>query len=190
MSEVLIKMMQKAVTLGLIRGLNVGTDEIQLTHLQFADDTLVFCEADEKYVRSIKGIFLSFQAFSGLCVNYKKSGLLVLGKDDAWVQKVEKELGCTRIQLPMNYLGILLGANMRKASSWQSVLDKVQKRLLSWKSSSLSRAGRLIMIKAVLNSLPLYYLSLFMVPKKVANDIIRLQRKFFGMVRRTGGLCH
>ena len=87
-------------------------------------------------------------------------------------------LGCVQIKLPIKYLGIPLGANMRKASSWQSVLDKVQQRLLSWKSCSLSRAGKLVMIKAVLNSLPMYYLSIFKIPKKVANDIVRIQRKF------------
>ena len=113
-------------------------------------------------VKSIKGIFITFQAFLGLCVNYRKSGLLVIGKDEAWAQKMEQELGCTQIQLPIKYLGIPLGANMRKASSWQSVLDKVQQRLLSWKSCSPSRAGRLVMIKAVLNSLPLYYLSIYL----------------------------
>jgi len=104
--------------------------------------------------------------------------MLVLGKDENWIQRVEKLTECTRLQLPFIYLGIPLGASMRKASSWQSVLDKIQKRLKSWRSSSLSRAGRLLMIKSVLNNLPLYYLSLFKVPRKVANDIIRLQRKF------------
>ena len=149
-----------------------------MSHLQFADDTLVFCEAEEQYVRSIKELFLTFQAFSGLCVNYKKSGLLVLGKDEGWILKIERMLECTRIQLPFNYLGIPLGANMRKATSWQSVLDKVQKRLKSWKCSSLFRGGRLTMIKSVPNSLPIYYLCLFKVPRKVADDIIRIQRKF------------
>jgi len=87
-------------------------------------------------------------------------------------------MGCSKAQLPIQYLGIPLGANMRKASSWQSIIEKVQARLQTWKSSCLSRAGRLVLIKSVLNSLPLYYLSLFKVPKKVANDIVRLQRKF------------
>ena len=46
MAEVLNKSMQRAVSLGLVKGLQIGSDDIQLTHLQFADDTLVFCEAD------------------------------------------------------------------------------------------------------------------------------------------------
>ena len=82
LAEVLNRMMHKATNLGLIRGLSVGKDKIQLSHLQFTDDTLVFCEAEEQYLNSIKELFLTFQSFSGLCVNYNKSGLLVLGKDE------------------------------------------------------------------------------------------------------------
>jgi len=125
MAEVLNKMIQRAVSSGLFKGLTVSNGEIQLSHLQLADDTLVFCEAKEQYVRLIKGIFLSYQVFSGLCVNYKKSALVVVGKDDAWIAKVEVMLGCSRVQLPINYLGIPLGVNMRRASSWQSIIDKV-----------------------------------------------------------------
>ena len=82
------------------------------------------------------------------------------------------------VKLPITYLGIPLGANMKKVSSWQPILDRIQAKLQTWKSSCLSRAGRLVLIKAVLNSLPLYYLSLFSMPKRVAKEIIRMQRRF------------
>jgi len=83
MAEVLNKMVQRTISLGLLRGISVGTDDLQISHIQFADDTLVFCEAEEQYVRVIKGLFLTYQAFAGLCVNYKKSTLVVLGKEEA-----------------------------------------------------------------------------------------------------------
>jgi len=93
MAEVLNKMMQRAISSGLLRGILVGNGEMQISHLQFADDTLIFCEAEEQYVRAVKGIFLTYQAFSGLCVNYKKSTLVVLGKEAAWIDKIEELLG-------------------------------------------------------------------------------------------------
>ena len=86
----------------------------------------------------------------------------------------------------MTYLGIPLGANMRKIASWQCIIDKIQKRLSSWKSSCLSMADRLVLIKSVLNYLPIYYLSLFSLPKKVANEIIRLQRRFLWTGNKEG----
>ena len=44
----------------------------------------------------------------------------------------------------------------------------------------------LVLTKAVLNSLPWYYLSLFKIPKAVANKIIQMQRKFLWIGNKTG----
>jgi len=186
MSEVLNKMLQEVVSLQLLRGVSVDSKGIQITHLQFADDTLIFCEAEEQYLMRIKGILLSFQAFPGLVVNYHKSGLIAIRKVDAWGQNVANLLGLHIITAAMIYLGIPLGANMGKVASWQCSVDKIQKKLSSWKSSCLSRAGRLILIKLVLNCRPIYYLSLFRLPKKVAKEIIRIQRKFLWSVNKEG----
>lgn len=58
------------------------------------------------------------------------------------------------------------------------MLDKVRSRLASWKRKLLSYAGRLTLIKFVLASLPVYYLSLFKMPDGVARVIERLQASF------------
>lgn len=42
-----------------------------------------------------------------------------------------------------------------------------------------SKAGRLVLIKSVVNSLPLYYISLFRIPSAVCRKIVQLQRKYF-----------
>jgi len=186
MAEVLSQMLINANQLGLVRGLVVGAKRVNISHLQFADDTLIFSEAEEEYLRNIKSIMLSFQTFSGLAVNYKKSGLIVLGKDDTWARDAANRLGCILVHLPITYLGVPLGASTKKASSWQGILEKVHKRLSSWKSSCLSRAGRLVLIKSVLNCLPIYYLSLFKMPKKVALEITKMQRKFLWGVNKEG----
>ena len=83
------------------------------------------------------------------------------------------------ISLPIRYLGIPLGANPSQVETWQPVLDKVRKKLSSWKLNILSKAGRVVLIKFVLNNLPMYYLGLFRMPKAVAKEIISIQRRFF-----------
>jgi len=121
----------KAASIGLFRGLQVGRKGVTVTHLQFADDTLLFCEANEMFLRNIKSILLSFEEFSGLAVNYSKSGFMVFGKEDEWATQLAAQLECKLVQLPITYLGVPLGANMRKVSSWQCVIDKIQDRLNS-----------------------------------------------------------
>ena len=43
----------------------------------------------------------------------------------------------------------------------------------------LSQTGRLVLIKIVINSLPMYYLGLIQISKAVAQKIISLQSRFF-----------
>jgi len=149
MSEVLNKMLQEVVSLQLLRGVSVDSKGIQITHLQFADDTLIVSTADLQHLIVIKRILFSFQSLSRLTVNFSKSALIVFGKEDVWEQRAAVMLGCSTVQLLIPYLGIPLGANMRRASSWQCIVEKIQKRLKAWKGSCLSRAGKVSLIKAV-----------------------------------------
>jgi len=178
MTEVVNKVLSKAAAAGLFQGVKVGSRVLPLTHLQFADDTLIFCEPRLEFLKNMQNVLYSYQSFSGLTVNYAKSGLIVLGKKEEWAERAANLLRCNLVQLPITYLGVPLGANMRKYSSWQPVLSKIQQRLANWKANCLSRPGKLVLIKAVINSLPIYYLSLFKMPKKVADMINKIQRRF------------
>jgi len=131
MAEVMNRLLLRGSSMGLFQGLQVGRQGVTITHLQFAEDTLLFCEAKEESLQNIKGLLLGFQSFSGLAVNYSKSGLIVFGKDESWAIEMAEKLSCKLVHLPITYLGVPLGANMRKVRSWQGVLDKVQSRLQS-----------------------------------------------------------
>ncbi|GJZ83372.1 RNA-directed DNA polymerase, eukaryota, reverse transcriptase zinc-binding domain protein [Tanacetum coccineum] len=52
-------------------------------------------------------------------------------------------------------------------------------RLSSWKANLLSIGGRLTLIKSVLGSLGIYYLSIFRAPESVLQDLERIRAKFF-----------
>ena len=107
MAEVLNKMLTNATQLRFFKGLEVGVKEVKISHLQFADDTLIFSEVEEEYLENIKRILLSFQTFSGLTMNYKKSGLIVLRRNDAWAQNAAVRMGWTLVKLPITYLSLI-----------------------------------------------------------------------------------
>ncbi|KAF5806717.1 putative reverse transcriptase zinc-binding domain-containing protein [Helianthus annuus] len=74
--------------------------------------------------------------------------------------------------------GIKVGVNMTRIVNWDPVLDVFKRRLAKWKAQVLSIGGRLTLVKSVLQSLPLYYFSLYSAPKKIINDLERLMRNF------------
>lgn len=87
-------------------------------------------------------------------------------------------LNCLHHKLPLKYLGLPLGANPSRKSTWKPVLEKLKLKLASWKKRLLSFAERLTLIKSVLSSLLTYYLSLFKIPAGVAKEIEKLQSSF------------
>ena len=87
-------------------------------------------------------------------------------------------LGCKRGASPFFYLGIQVGAKMTRVSNWNPVVDVISNRLASWKARNLSIGARLILIKSVLSSLPIYYLSLYKAPKSVLEKMETTMRRF------------
>ncbi|GJW74221.1 reverse transcriptase domain, reverse transcriptase zinc-binding domain protein [Tanacetum coccineum] len=72
-----------------------------------------------------------------------------------------------------------LKVNLLKSRLWIEVINKVQNRLIAWKAKSLSIGGRLTLLKSVLGSIPIYFLSLFKAPLKVIKYIESLRSRFF-----------
>lgn len=59
------------------------------------------------------------------------------------------------------------------------VVEAMRKRLSSWSGRHLSMRGRVILINSILTSIPLYFLSFYKTPKKIAHEIFSIQRNFF-----------
>ncbi|XP_057720288.1 uncharacterized protein LOC130934768 [Arachis stenosperma] len=50
-------------------------------------------------------------------------------------------LGCKEESLPVRYLGISLGVNLRFVKTWKLVIDKVEDKLSLWKAKTLNKVG-------------------------------------------------
>lgn len=85
---------------------------------------------------------------------------------------------CKEASLPCSYLGLRIGGNMKRVSSWDFLFEIFEKRLASWIANTLSIGGRVTLIKAVLESFPTYYLSLFAAPLKVVDGLESIMRRF------------
>ncbi|KAJ9542843.1 hypothetical protein OSB04_029349 [Centaurea solstitialis] len=159
--------MEEACEKGIFEGLQIGIDEVTISHLQYADDVIFFGNWSKVNLKNLIKILECFRLLSGLKINLRKSKLYGVGINEAEVQDWAREMGCEGGALPFIYLGLPVGASMRKIKNWNPVFDKVKKKLGSWKEKWISFGGRLTLVKSVLGSLSLYYLSLFQAPRGV-----------------------
>ena len=179
-SKALVCILRKAHDINLIEAVKIGKTKINLKHLQFADDTLIFAPKDSRCITNYFRILDVFALMSGLSLNYSKSCFISWNSaNHAWARDIARCVGCSHARLPLTYLGFPLGDHMNKCSAWKPVVKKIENRLAAWKAKILSRAGRLTLIKSVLNCLPVYYMSMFKIPKAIALKIVKLQRRFF-----------
>ena len=177
-AEGLAGLVRKAVKEDLLSGIKVGRAEVDCCLLQFADDTLFMCEDSFSNVFTIKVILRVFELASGLKVNFYKSKLAGLQVEKNTLELYAKTLNCDVMHIPFIYLGMQVGANPRRKKFWEPVVEKVKARLSTWKGKCLSFAGRLCLIKSVLTSIPLFYLSFYKAPTSICDKISSLQRSF------------
>ena len=178
--EALSGMLKRAVEGSFISGCRFPCREgwdIVISHLLYANDTILFCEANSEQLMYLGWTLMWFEAFSGLRINLFKSVIIPLGRVDN-VEELAAELGCKVGSLPSTYLGLPLGAPHRALGVWDSIEDRFRRRLAIWKRQYISKGGRITLIRSTLASLPVYFLLLFRMPKSVCLRLEKIQRDF------------
>ena len=137
-----------------------GKMGMNVSHLLFADDTIIFCEARKEHLTSLSWILAWFEAASGLRINLAKSELIPVGEIEE-IEEMAVELGCRVGSLPTIYLGLPLGAQHKAISMWDGVEERMRRRLALWKRQYISKGGRITLIKSTLANILIYQLSLF-----------------------------
>eukprot|EP00253_Pinus_taeda_P008595 PITA_08595 len=160
-----------------LKGLNLH-DAPTVSHQQFVDDNMIFGHSSVQEARSLNSLLINFSAASGACVNKVKSQIFFFNTHLTTQRSIARILGFSIASLPSKYLGAPLLESAQKNSSWTSLLERLESRLLLWTHRSLNMANRLVLIKVVLQSMPLYLFSILAAPKWVLKAIKKLQRNF------------
>nr|GEY14336.1 RNA-directed DNA polymerase, eukaryota [Tanacetum cinerariifolium] len=99
-----------------------------------------------------------------LRTNLYKSKLMGIAVENSLVNLAANSIGCMTLNHPFQYLGVNIGGHMSRISSWDVVINKILGRLSKWKSKVLYVGGRLTLLKSVVGSTPIYYMSMFKAP--------------------------
>lgn len=101
--------------------------------------------------------------------------------DSDFLSLAEGFLHCRIGSIPFIYLGLPVGANMRKERTWEPLIQHISNRLGSWRNRFVSLGGRVVRIDLILNSIPIFYLSFIKSPSSVWKRIMRIQTFGWGV---------
>ena len=76
------------------------------------------------------------------------------------------------------YLGNSLRQGTIRKVSWQDLLNRIKARLASWTLKPLNLPSRLVLVKSVLQAMPVYIFSILLAPKSILREIQSIQRNF------------
>ena len=129
--EVLSTILKKTEESGLIHGFHVrpiNSTGIRISHMLFANNTILFYDASREQLLSIRLALTCFQAFTSLKVNVGKSEIVPI-REVSNIQTLANILQCSVGNLPMIYLGIPLGTLYKTTFIWNPILERMEKKL-------------------------------------------------------------
>ncbi|GAA0177581.1 hypothetical protein LIER_42143 [Lithospermum erythrorhizon] len=179
-TEGLISLLKAACSRGDLHGIRMGQGMDPLTHLMFADDTLLFGHATIQEAQVFKSILHTYEHWSGQLVSVQKSVIQFSPNvDEETREAISGILGMLEITSHGTYLGLPTTIGASKKAIFNSIIDRVKAKVVDWKLRLLSKVGREFFIKSVLQAIPTYTMQCFLLPIQTCNAINAILAKYW-----------
>ncbi|XP_043719471.1 uncharacterized protein LOC122667252 [Telopea speciosissima] len=179
-TKVLSRLLSAYWDLDLFRGVRLSRSGPEISHLLFADDIFIFCRANQEDLLSIKAILDLFFDLSGQETNYAKSWMHFSKNVPVATRSfLSSVIGIKEMSRESLYLGTNLFHGKSKSRELETLISRMQGKLASWKTKSLSFAERGVLIKSVLASSPAFLMQCFRFPAQVCRKIDSICLQFW-----------
>ncbi|XP_059639319.1 uncharacterized protein LOC132281652 [Cornus florida] len=174
-----------------LTGLSIRWDAPVLSHLFFADDSIIFYQASIEEVQSLKHILNCYKQAFGQMINFSKSAIFFSKNTSRFIRSIISHLlGISVEGFHARYLGVPALVGRSKRDVFQFVLHHMQDRLAFWNKHCLSAGVKEILIKAVLSALLTYLISSFRLPRSLCLDLSKCVRNFWWCKKQQSCLVH
>ncbi|GKB06046.1 reverse transcriptase [Tanacetum coccineum] len=110
---------------------------------------------------------------SGQSINFTKSVALFSPNSSTFLQEQVCELLNVECMDPKaRYLGLPSMCGQKKGELFSFILEKVLQKVQGWKQKLLSQAGREILIKSVIQSIPSYAMQCYLLPNDLLEKLL------------------
>lgn len=150
-----------------------------LSNLFFADDIVLFAEANCEQAHVIKHCLERFCDASGQKVSLPKSRVYFSNNvSDPKQLEISSCLGMEATTDLGMYLGMPSLTSRVTRETFGHLCEKIDRRLSGWKTKYLSLAGRITLAKSTLSTIACYSMQTAKIPRTICDDIDRKTRRF------------
>ncbi|XP_026439783.1 uncharacterized protein LOC113338619 [Papaver somniferum] len=107
----------------------VSRNDVQPSHILFADDIFLFCNGDKRNIRKLLNFLKDYQISSGQRINFEKSKCFIGGTSELRKYQLENECNMPLSTFPDKYLSVLLTPGCIKSSHVWGCVEQIQENL-------------------------------------------------------------
>jgi hypothetical protein len=173
-------LLKEAQQLNQLRGVQFGAGGPHITHLLFADDSVVFLEASTDSLQTLKRVLADYEASSGQRVNLQKSSVYFgVGCAEKAKPALKHVLGITSEALSERYLGLSTVVGRSKEGCFKNLRERSWGKVKGLKGQDMSKEGKSVLVKFVLQAVPAYTMSCFQLSKKLRKQLSSISSNFW-----------
>ncbi|KAL9689689.1 hypothetical protein QQ045_010078 [Rhodiola kirilowii] len=173
------RLLHRHISDGLLQPYFVKTGALQVNHLLYADDLLLFTNGTEQSIENLMHMINRFCTWTGQALNSSKSNIFFpQAMDIEHRQDLLQATGFSEDKFPTTYLGAPLFPGCVKIEYFQKLEDQIRGRITGWLRNMLSLGGRITLVETVLNSMAIHVLASLPTPAAVINRINSLLANF------------
>nr|XP_023915286.1 uncharacterized protein LOC112026812 [Quercus suber] len=146
-AEAFSSLLTRVEGLGRIHGVSICRYAPSISHLLFADDSLVFCQANQEEVQVISDVLELYAVTSGQCINFEKSSVYFSSNTSRGQRDwIKNSLGVVEVDKFESYLGLPTLIGRSKYQAFSFLKERVWKKIQGWKGKLLSKAGKEVLV--------------------------------------------
>ena len=163
-----------------IMGVKICKQAPSLTHLFFADDSLLLLSVRKDEAIEVRNILSNYEKCSGQTINKDKSVILFSANVTNDVKgSFLHHIGITSEVYNEKCFGLPVFTGKSKAKAFAFLKQKIWSRIQGWKEKLLSKAGKEILIKAIAQAIPVYAMSCFYLTKSVCDELTTMVLRYW-----------
>ncbi|KAI0488460.1 hypothetical protein KFK09_028293 [Dendrobium nobile] len=159
-------------------GIKIAPNVENISHLLYADDIVFFLKANGSCVKKAKEILNRYCKWTGQRINIQKSSILFGKSVKRKTKKRSSEILKFKVVQELKYLGFNIMLRRSARMDFSHLLNKANEYMNVWGNKYISLAGKILLVKSILSSFPIYHITHSLVPLSLLKEPDKMCRDF------------